>query len=235
MKKNVMMRIASILLVCVLATTCGISGTFAKYVTKAESADEARVAKWGVTITGYIDENGVNQTTNDLFKTSHNDTVVSSETKVAVVAPGTDGTLTNFDVTGTPEVDVCVSYVADLKLAGWLEDIDNDSNKDVYCPIVFTVVYKGNTTEFKIDGINILDTDDLEEAIEKYINTSCAVVYEANQPLNAVDTDLTISWSWIFHTDETNDRKDTYLGDQAAIGNAATIELEISCTITQLD
>ena len=50
MKKNVMMRIASILLVCVLVTTCGISGTFAKYTTNATSSDTARVARWGVEV-----------------------------------------------------------------------------------------------------------------------------------------------------------------------------------------
>jgi hypothetical protein len=51
MKKNKMMRIASILMVATLITTCAISGTFAKYVTKAEGADQARVAKWGIVLT----------------------------------------------------------------------------------------------------------------------------------------------------------------------------------------
>lgn len=50
MKKNKMMRIASILLVVTLLSTCVISGTFAKYVTKAEGKDHARVAKWGVVL-----------------------------------------------------------------------------------------------------------------------------------------------------------------------------------------
>lgn len=50
MKKNKMLRIASILLVVTLLSTCVISGTFAKYVTKAEGEDHARVAKWGVVL-----------------------------------------------------------------------------------------------------------------------------------------------------------------------------------------
>lgn len=45
MRKNRMMRAASALLVAVLMTTCTISGTFAKYVTSADSTDTARVAK----------------------------------------------------------------------------------------------------------------------------------------------------------------------------------------------
>ena len=47
MKKNKMMRIASVLLVAVILTTCAISGTFAKYVSSADSSDSARVAYWG--------------------------------------------------------------------------------------------------------------------------------------------------------------------------------------------
>jgi hypothetical protein len=47
MKKNKMMRLASLLLVCVLLTTSVISGTFAKYTTSYTANDTARVAKWG--------------------------------------------------------------------------------------------------------------------------------------------------------------------------------------------
>ena len=47
MKKNMMMRIASVLLVAVLLSTCAISGTFAKYTSQASGTDSARVAYWG--------------------------------------------------------------------------------------------------------------------------------------------------------------------------------------------
>ena len=43
MKKNVMMRVASALLVAVLLSTCTISGTFAKYVTTSSGNDNAEV------------------------------------------------------------------------------------------------------------------------------------------------------------------------------------------------
>ncbi len=46
MKKNTMMRIASVLLVAVVLTTCAISGTFAKYTSEKEVSDSATVAKW---------------------------------------------------------------------------------------------------------------------------------------------------------------------------------------------
>jgi hypothetical protein len=50
MKRNKWMRIASVLLVAALISTCAISGTFAKYVTEDSAYDSARVAKFGVTV-----------------------------------------------------------------------------------------------------------------------------------------------------------------------------------------
>ena len=51
MKKNTMMRIASVLMVAVLLSTCAISSTFAKYVSSDSATDTARIAKWGVEVT----------------------------------------------------------------------------------------------------------------------------------------------------------------------------------------
>ena len=50
MKKNKFMRLASVMLMLCLITTCAISGTFAKYTTSATATDTARVAKWGVKV-----------------------------------------------------------------------------------------------------------------------------------------------------------------------------------------
>ena len=59
MKKNRMMRLASILLVCVLLTTSVISGTFAKYTTSVSSEDKARVAYWGFQSSNSMDISGL--------------------------------------------------------------------------------------------------------------------------------------------------------------------------------
>ena len=110
MKKNTIMRIASVLMVATLITTCAISGTFAKYVTRAEGKDSARVAKWGVLLTvdggafadkyaatdeAYLEDGGVYS-------------VVSSVEGEQVVAPGTSAEEANLayvaTVKGTPEV-----------------------------------------------------------------------------------------------------------------------------------
>ena len=82
MKKNVMMRVASALLVAVLMTTCAISGTFAKYTSTKSGSDNARVAKWGF---------GTNEITFDMFLGEY--TNVDSQNSDNVVAPGTSNTV----------------------------------------------------------------------------------------------------------------------------------------------
>lgn len=111
MKKNRMMRLASILLVCVLMTTSVISGTFAKYTTQDAANDTARVAKWGVELQvvgnlygeTYADKNNGNVIYAD--NASDKFSVQSKAATEDVVAPGTkneDGF--TFSLQGIPEV-----------------------------------------------------------------------------------------------------------------------------------
>lgn len=210
MKKNIMMRMAAVLLVGVLLTTSVIGGTFAKYTTSATGSDTARVAKWGVTIVA----NG------EIFTTNYDDTAISASATEDIVAPGTKGDLVAMVIAGTPEVDVNVKYEATLKLDGWkLED------NTAYCPIKFTV---GTTV---IDGSQFSSLDQLisevEAAIENYSDK-----YEANVNLGQNVNAPVVSWEWPF---EVDDVKDTYLGDKAAAGEASQITLSITTTITQID
>lgn len=125
MKKNVMMRIASVLLIAVLVTTCGISGTYAKYVSTAEGSDTARVAKWGW---------GNTSISIDLFSDTYGETVDSAD-DANVIAPGTSqtGTLIWAPATGfAPEVDYELSFAltgtvpADIETElDWTLQIDN--------------------------------------------------------------------------------------------------------------
>ncbi len=217
MKKNVMLRVASCLLVAVLLSTCAISGTFAKYVTTGSSADSARVAEWGVTITGTAAE------ANGMFtKTYTNDeNNVTVEAEVDVVAPGTSGTFAAFDISGKPEVDTVVTYAATVTLANWT--YNNGSADSYYCPIVVKVnnvaVAAGATADEYATNI--------KNAIE-----ACTKNYEANADLSAVESDVVITWEWAF---EGNNLADTYLGDQAAKGTAATISVSVTATITQVN
>lgn len=120
MKKNRMMRLASILLVCVLMTTSVISGTFAKYVTTDSASDTARVAKWGVTalVSGslfgenYYAFSDTEATSNKIAASTQQSVDVSS-TGGNIVAPGTtsDEGL-RLAISGTPEVANTVTVEA---------------------------------------------------------------------------------------------------------------------------
>lgn len=110
MKKNNVMRVFSLLLALTLISVCAISGTFAKYVTKAEGQDQARVAKWGVLLT--VDGNNFADkyaATDEGYLDAEGEySVVSSVEGQAVVAPGTSSELIDAGMTatvkGTPEV-----------------------------------------------------------------------------------------------------------------------------------
>lgn len=114
MRKNKMMRLASVLLVLTLLTTCMISGTFAKYVTTASGNDTARVAKWGVEVTSTSDMfNTEYETLDGALKTTIANSVATSPATGAdgkeLVAPGTTKTDVAFTISGTPEVAVNIA------------------------------------------------------------------------------------------------------------------------------
>jgi hypothetical protein len=237
MKKNAMLKIAAILMVAVLLTTCAISSTFAKYTTAAEDDVTARVAKFGVTVTANVD---------DLFATSYTDprgdaadvnaeTITTGEGEQAisvtdnVVAPGTAKSFnTGIVVTGKPEVAVQVTTVANLTLTGWTV------GGAEYCPLVFTV----GTGTYKIDGTAIKTVAELETAVENAIAAYTAI-YAPNTDLSTAATDnFVIGWSWAFEVldsdgdvDAAIDVKDTALGDAAT----ASVSLTLKQTITQVD
>ena len=220
MKKNKMMRIASVLLVAVILTTCAISGTFAKYVTSGNGSDTARVAKFGVTVSGTADTFKETYAKDNNSFTLAENTVVSTED---VVAPGTSGSMAAFTITGTPEVAVRVDFKGRLELGDkWVV-----SGDDYYCPIEITV---GSTT-FK--GTDYIDADAFEAAVNDKIATY-SKDYEANKDLSTIGADApAISWQWAFEGND--DAKDTYLGNKATAGNAATISLAVTATVTQID
>jgi len=151
MKKNTMMRIASFLLIAVLLSTSAISGTYAKYVTKDEAVDHARVAKWGVTVEATDDSmfNGYYETHDTERKAVIGAISVLSAGTDNVVAPGTDGKLADFVIKGTPEVAVRINYeVTNLELAGWAL-----ADATPYCPIIFTI----NGTDYYIGDSESVD------------------------------------------------------------------------------
>lgn len=222
MKKVLNMRVAIILMVLTLITSCFVGGTLAKYVTEGKGEDTARVAKFGVVVEGTGAAFSETYAKNDSTFTLADNTVVSS---VKVVAPGTGGSLAAFGITGTPEVAVNVAFTAAVDFGdNWV-----DEDGDYYCPIEITVgatILKGTDSAYT-------DIGEFEAAIETAIATYTKD-YAAGTDLSGIDADApAISWAWAFS--DNDDVKDTYLGDQAAAGDAATIAIEVTVTVTQID
>lgn len=216
MKKNYVMRIAAVLLVLVLLSTCVVSGTFAKYVTDGTASDSATIAKWGVT----VDANTTTVATVTEVGGAA-EAQVKSATPEVILAPGTEvAKLADFTIKGTPEVAVNVSYSANLVLAGWAL-----SGGTYYCPLEITV--NGNV----LSGKSYASMTEFEAAVEAAIaalSDNYVVSYDLS---TAVAPQVSVAWAY----NGGNDSADTYLGNQASIGNAPTVSLTITATVTQID
>ena len=232
MKKNRMMRLASMLLVAVLVTTTTISGTYAKYVTTAGAQDAARVAKFGVEVKAagtlfaetYNDDNAIVKTDDGIS--------VKSEGAIGgisnLVAPGTkkDDGIT-FSIKGQPEVDVKVS-VTFLSLDDADNDVflngtdfpntttgnDEDDKFDAtdYYPVKYTLK-KGGVAIPSATDVNLATLrSELGKELNKY--------FEAGTNLTTELGEYSISWAWNFTETPSvigsDDICDTLLGDLAA-------------------
>lgn len=233
-KKNLTIKAAVLMLVLVLITSCFVGGTFAKYVTSGSGSDTARVAKFGVTVTAtgtmFAKEYATDAQTVGTIVSS----VVSSDDS-KLVAPGTKGDMASMTLTGTPEVAVKVTYDATgkVKLANWTL-----KGGTFYCPLVFKIK-NADGTNTNILGTGFNDAAALESEIVKAIN-GYSKEYAANTDLaEKGDESLAVSWEWPFETTDgqggNRDADDTYLGNQAAAGNAATVSIGIATTVTQID
>lgn len=223
MKKTKLMRAALLLLVLTLITSCFVGGTFAKYVTKGDSTDTARVAKWGVTVEATGKTFAHEYTKDDQNAAPGMSKSVVSSTNDMVVAPGTSGSMATVKLSGTPEVAVNVSYAAKLTLTGWAI---GDANT-YYCPLVITV----NGTDYK--GTDYQNAEEFADVVKTAIS-GYSKNYVANTTLAAKEADdsLAVSWKWEFNGDDV---KDTALGDLAAKDKAPTVTLAITTTVTQID
>ena len=218
------------LAVMALLTTCFVGGTMARYATVKSADDEARVAGWGIEITsqGEVFQKEYAKTED----TSFANTVISAD---KVVAPGTNKTVTDLIVTGTPEVAVTIDYVPEIKLEGW--DIPAGTNGVVgdteYCPLIFTV----EGVDYKI-GDGITDVATLIDKVESAI-VACSKEYPANEAIDVSTDAPSVSWRWEIGTsleaDDATNILDTALGEMAADGAAPTVFVKITTKVTQID
>lgn len=236
LKKNWTLRAAVLMLALVLITSCFVGGTFAKYVTSKSGTDSARVAKFGVTVTANGDVFAKEYDTDD-------QTVVGTITKSVistdkVVAPGTtsNGDFVAATITGTPEVAVRVSYkldAASLQLENW-----KDGDGKFYCPLVFKVkTENGNTV---VSGMEFQTAEAMKAALVNAVAAYTKDYAPGTDLSGEAAKTLAISWEWPFETGAdankpANNVRDTFLGDEAAAGRAATVSLTLATTVTQID
>lgn len=216
MKKNKLFLLGLFVVFAAVLSLSLVSNTLAKYTSSGSGSDSARVAKWGVTVTAPNQE--------ALFANAYGDTV-SSQGAVDVVAPGTNGTLAAFTITGNPEVAAKITYSAELTLSNWTSD-----GSDVYCPVIIYV--EGEAYYLGKTGITTIA--ELESAVEGAI-AAVTNNYAVGTPI--ADT-LNVVWVWQYEktlVPSQTDALDTALGNRANNGNSPEIELSVTCTVTQID
>lgn len=232
MKNNRIMKAAGALLVLVLVTSCFVGSTFAKYTTTGRGDDTARVAKFGVSITANGSTFAKEYATDDQHVAGTIAKSVVSSDDDKLVAPGTSGNMVSMTITGKPEVAVNVQYAATLTLNDkWV-----DEDGKFYCPLQIKVnTGAGNVG---ICGLDFTSATLFTQAVQNEI-AKAGKQYPANTDLSTAVTPA-VSWAWAYegageHAVVQTDEKDTYLGDQAAAGNAADIQLTVITTVTQID
>lgn len=208
MKKNKMMRLASLLLVAVLLTTSIIGGTFAKYVTTAEGSDSARVATWGFK----AEDSEIALT--DLFKTAYDKNVQGA---ADVIAPGTTNSASfAFKFEGQEAApEVAYTFVVSTDGSKIAADIEDNAN----------IQWKLDTNEWgtwdkMIADIEALDGDESFDAGE------LPAGFTANADAH------TVAWQWVFNTSDAADEVDTAMGNKSTLDE---VELVIKITATQVD
>ena len=214
MAKNKFFKLASILVMLCLITTCAISTTFAKYATADTASDTARVAKWGVRISISGDDMLKNSYTNS----DNVATVVSSSSTQNVVAPGTSGSSV-FSIVGTPEVttqiNIAFNVTEDIYLGAgsYRDDTTGDNACTVatdYYPVVFTLRQTHNRNGQMTTPVTLATgtLTDIQEFLNEY---NANAVYAPNTNLAAT---FELSWAWAFSsTGNANDAADTTLGN----------------------
>ena len=206
MKKNNMMRIASVLLVAVILSTCVISGTFAKYVTSATSTDTARVAYWGFKETTF--------SITDLFSTTY--TNVAGEEDV--IAPGTAGDAT-FQFQPLNETAPEVAYKITVSTDGSTCADDIVANTNI---------------QWRLDNGEWGTFEEMCTAIEA-LSTGTVEPNTFNDAWGAESTH-TVSWQWLINenSDATNEQniKDTALANKTTLDE---VKLVISILAEQVD
>ena len=225
MKKNKVLRLASVLMMACLLTTCVISGTFAKYVSTKSAQDKARVAYWGF--------KGATLEINDLFANAYDNTDGEATVKstqidpdtneeVDVIAPGTEGSVTiqykyveNGSITA-PEV----AYKFEVSTAGSSCANEIKVNENITWALV-----PGSTAP----AADATEWGTWDALLTKIAGLSVERVEAGELPALSKGA-YTIAWKWAFKEDGASNAKDTDMSE-----SLAEVKLIITVTATQID
>lgn len=140
MKKNVIFRIAAIVLMCTLVTACFASSTFAKYTSTATlDNNKLTVAKWDIKYNGtQIATTTPTTVSVNLFdEIKDSDGNAENDVSANLIAPGTKGSVDFAGVTNDSEVTANVTIK--------VKSITNASNIPVELKKGATVLAAGDT------------------------------------------------------------------------------------------
>ena len=249
------MSLLIVLVMAVVATTYSVSGTYAKYTSKIDFTDEARVAKWELLLDG---QKATTTQNVNLFKESYSVDgkglyVESINQTDRVVAPGTTG-FYELNLSGNMEVryqlavniaddanDFVVYYNVDgdNKVTGM--SLTKDGYDHEYHPLRYSIT-KADGSALAIP-VNKLTFAQLKEALKSYnSNNSYAP--------GAFTKNYKITWTWdavnandgsavkltdtgvALAADEIN-KLDTFAGENLS-ANADKVTYNVSVVATQV-
>lgn len=219
--KPAISKLICMLLFLIMCSMLVVCPTLARYVTNTDLTNDARVSKWGVTVSYSgnsmssryygTTEAGVESATNvNRFGAGSTAAGITVKGSTDVIAPGTWGYINYPVITGKPEVAIKVTQEFDLTLTNW-----KDENGVEYCPLIFKVDYGA---DMKIGGKKAADkyyfvggddrsgnkinsVSDLQSALKDAI-TSASTTYEPNTDLEADNkyrrAVLRVYWCWPF-------------------------------------
>ena len=223
MKTNTMMRLASVLLVAVLLSTCAIAGTYAKYTSNFTGYDSARIAKWDIKVDTFDKATSAsNEFDFDVFNTIYDtladeDGAYDAEGDVYtdLIAPGTWG---YFDLVITNDSEVNATFTLELT------ETMLQGPANAVSPILYSVDV--------VESVNVEaalpEADDMGAATNGEITTVSTEAAGGALNMKGGEVVIRIYWQWEFDATGNND---TALG----LDGDTQIKVAASVTVDQVD
>lgn len=208
--------------------------TYAEYAREASGSDDARVSRFGITVTSSSNAFAVSY--KGAGDNSSKNTVSSS---AKVFAPGTSGTLCTYNISGVSEVRTQVTKDATISMNDYWTNSGTGTSGTFYCPLVIT--FKSDSTTIKtINGLDYSSKADFIAAIVAEMeadNGTYGTNYDFARDANYQKHNRTVTWSWPFSGATGSAINQTQNNDNA-LGNKSTkptFGVSFTLTVEQID